>query len=152
MDFLTNIDVSAIVAGSSAGITTLIMGIVSHIVNKGIKSNTNLILQFGDITKRISDMGTKVNNIYGMLEALSGIMGAIYMDSKAVDPNLKIALADKFTSLGIKISAKQIDETVQKAQDAQEKYIAVANEDSKVVETLEADAVAIYNNITKKEV
>lgn len=152
MDFLTNIDVSAIVAGSSAGVTTLIMGIVSHIVNKGIKSNTNLILQFGDITKRISDMGTKVNNIYGMLEALSGIMGAIYMDSKAVDPNLKIALADKFTSLGIKISAKQIDETVQKAQDAQEKYIAVANEDSKVVETLEADAVAIYNNITKKEV
>lgn len=152
MDFLTNIDVSAIVAGSSAGVTALIMGIVSHIVNKGIKSNTNLILQFGDITKRISDMGTKVNNIYGMLEALSGIMGAIYMDSKAVDPNLKIALADKFTSLGIKISAKQIDETVQKAQDAQEKYIAVANEDSKVVETLEADAVAIYNNITKKEV
>lgn len=152
MDFLTNIDVSAIVAGSSAGVTALIMGIVSHIVNKGIKSNTNLILQFGDITKRISDMGTKVNNIYGMLEALSGIMGAVYMDSKAVDPNLKIALADKFTSLGIKISAKQIDETVQKAQDAQEKYIAVANEDSKVVETLEADAVAIYNNITKKEV
>lgn len=152
MDFLTNIDLSAIVAGSSAGVTALIMGIVSHIVNKGIKSNTNLILQFGDITKRISDMGTKVNNIYGMLEALSGIMGAIYMDSKAVDPNLKIALADKFTSLGIKISAKQIDETVQKAQDAQEKYIAVANEDSKVVETLEADAVAIYNNITKKEV
>lgn len=152
MDFLTNIDVSAIVAGSSAGVTALIMGIVSHIVNKGIKSNTNIILQFGDVIKRISDIGTKVNNIYGMLEALSGIMGAIYMDSKAVDPNLKIALADKFTSLGIKISAKQIDETVQKAQDAQEKYIAVANEDSKVVETLEADAVAIYNNITKKEV
>lgn len=152
MDFLTNIDLSAIVAGSSAGITTLVMGIISHLVGKGIKSNTNLLLQFGGIIKGMSDINTKVNNIFGMLEALSSIMGAIYMDSKAVDPNLKIALADKFASLGIKISTKQIDETVQKAQDVQEKYIAVANEDNKVVETLEADAVAIYNNITKKEV
>lgn len=152
MDFLTNIDLSAIVAGSSAGITTLVMGIVSHLVGKGIKSNTNLLLQFGGIIKGMSDINTKVNNIFGMLEALSSIMGAVYMDSKAVDPNLKIALADKFASLGIKISTKQIDETVQKAQDVQEKYIAVANEDNKVVKTLEADAVAIYNNITKKEV